>query len=153
MHNVVTRLDGIGRLVQVGIRDFSEGEKEVVDASDRRIVAYYDAEIGRALMNGVSFLDVARTIVAQLPDTVYVSFDVDGLDPKLCPSTGTPVPGGLEFGQACQVLESLVDSGRRIVGFDLNEVAPGETEWDAAVGARLLYKLIGYALRSRVIAG
>jgi agmatinase len=81
---------------------------------------------------------------------VYLSWDIDGLDPTLCPGTGTPVPGGLSFSQAVGLLEGLVRSGRRIVGFDLNEVAPGPDggEWDANVGARLLYKQIGYALRS-----
>jgi agmatinase len=82
---------------------------------------------------------------------VFVSFDVDGLDPCLCPGTGTPVPGGLSFAQATAVLAACVRRGRTIVGCDLNEVAPrdGDGEWNANVGARLLYKLIGYALLSQ----
>src|SRR5206468_706031 len=90
-------------------------------------------------------------IVAVLPSEVYLSFDIDGLDPTLCPNTGTPVPGGLSFQQVCGLLRVLVESGRRIVGLDVNEVAPGADgdEWDANVGARLLYKMIGWALRSR----
>ena len=77
----------------------------------------------------------------------------DGLDPALCPHTGTPVPGGLSFQQAVYLLARIVASGRRIVGFDLNEVAPGPDgdEWDGNVGARLLYKMIGFALLSRKI--
>lgn len=55
---------------------------------------------------------------------------------RFCPNTGTPVPGGLEFSQAVLLLDVLVRSGRTIVGLDLNEVAPGEDEWDANVGAR-----------------
>jgi agmatinase len=91
-------------------------------------------------------------IVAELPRTVYVSFDIDGLDPSLCPHTGTPVPGGLSFAEAAALLRGVVESDRRIVGFDLNEVAPdpdGRSEWDANVGARVLYKLIGFALLSQ----
>jgi len=82
---------------------------------------------------------------------VYVSFDIDGLDPALCPNTGTPVPGGLTFDQAVAIIDAVVVSGRTIVGFDLNEVAPGAEgdEWDGNVGARLLYKLIGATLVSR----
>jgi agmatinase len=71
-----------------------------------------------------------------------VSFDVDGLDPKLCPNTGTPVPGGLDFEQAIFLIKQVVASGRTIIGFDVNEVAPGsEDEWDACVGARLVYRI------------
>ena len=75
--------------------------------------------------------------------TFYISFDIDGLDASLCPNTGTPVPGGLEYEQAIYLLETIAKE-HRIVGFDLNEVAPskdGKDEWDANVGGRLLYKL------------
>ena len=92
--------------------------------------------------------------MAARPRDVYLSFDIDGLDPALCPNTGTPVPGGLDFHQICGLLKALVQSGRRIVGFDLVEVAPGKdgSEWDGNVGARLLYKMIGATVQSRLIA-
>jgi agmatinase len=82
---------------------------------------------------------------------VWVSFDIDGLDPRLCPHTGTQVPGGLDFAEAVYLLREVVRSGRTIVGFDLDEVAPGPggDEWDGNIGARLLYKLIGLALASQ----
>ena len=80
-------------------------------------------------------------IIEQLPKHVYMSFDIDGLDPKLCPATGTPVAGGLEFHQAIYLLKKLVLSDRKIIGFDLCEVAPGRDDWDANVGARVLYHL------------
>ena len=149
MYNVATLLPNVARIVQVGVRDFCEEESEMVAASDRRIICYYDQELRRARYSGVPFDDVAKTIVAQLPDEVYVSFDIDGLDPKLCPNTGTPVPGGLEFDEAVQLLRLIVESGKRIIGFDLSEVSPGDGggEWDANVGARILYKLIGFALK------
>jgi agmatinase len=94
----------------------------------------------------VKFNDLAASAVAALPDKVYVSFDIDALDPSLCPHTGTPVPGGLSFNQAALILETLRNSGKQVVGFDLVEVAPGAAdgpEWDANVGARVLYKLCG----------
>jgi agmatinase len=63
------------------------------------------------------------------------------------------VPGGLTFHEAVAIVEAVVRSGRTIVGFDLNEVAPGpDDEWDANVGARMLYKLIGWTLVSRGLA-
>ena len=82
------------------------------------------------------------------PSRVWVSCDIDGLDPALCPHTGTPVPGGLSFFEFCLLLEELVSAGRQIVGFDLCEVAPGPRgeEWDANVGARVLYKLCAFVM-------
>jgi agmatinase len=155
MHRVVSTLDGVAKLVSVGVRDLCAEECDAIASSEDRIVAFYDLEIARRLAGGEPYRAVADAIVAALPDEVYLSFDIDGLDPSLCPHTGTPVPGGLSFHQVTLLLEALVDSGRRIVGFDLVEVAPGpaDDEWDANVGARLLYKMIGYGLRSRGTAG
>jgi agmatinase len=79
--------------------------------------------------------------VNHLPDKVLVTFDIDGLDPKLCPNTGTPVPGGLEVEQTFYLFKRILKSGRRLIGFDVNEIGVGETEWDANVGARILWKL------------
>ncbi|XOV77249.1 MAG: arginase family protein [Phycisphaerales bacterium] len=74
--------------------------------------------------------------IQQLPDAVYVTVDIDGLSPELCPGTGTPVPGGLSFGEYAIVLERLVRAGKRVIGFDLVEVCPtdGDREWNASVG-------------------
>ena len=90
-----------------------------------------------------------QNIITHLPKHVYISFDIDGLDPKLCHHTGTPVAGGLEFWQALYLIESVAESGRQIVSFDINEVAPGNDEWDANVGARLLYKISNLAAVSK----
>ena len=106
----------------------------------------------RARSRGELADDRSRKPSRRSPKRVYVSFDIDGLDPALCPHTGTPVPGGLSFHEASALLGAVAQSGRRIVGFDLNEVAPGpddDDEWDANVGARLLYKLIGWTLLSQ----
>ena len=150
MENVVRRLP-IAKLVQVGIRDLSEEEFAMIAGSNGRIEAHFDVDLKRAKRNGTTWDVLANRMIENLPNEVYVSFDVDGLDPTLCPHTGTPVPGGFSFDEAIAVLEALVRSGRTIVGFDLNEVAPGPEgdEWDANVGARLLYKLIGWMLVSR----
>jgi agmatinase len=148
MHNALA-LDGIARLVGVGWRDVGQAEVRRT-ASDARIVPVWDRDLGRAALHGRSFARVADGIVASLPPKVHVSFDIDGLDPSLCPGTGTPVPGGLSFREACFLL-ARVAAAREIVSFDLCEVAPGsgDSEWDANVGARVLYKLAGAALRSR----
>lgn len=150
MFNVIKRLPKVSRLVQVGIRDFCEAEYEMIEDSGGRIRTYYDALLAAERFKGITWAKQCQRIVKDLPDDVYLSFDIDGLDPAYCPNTGTPVPGGLDFHQACMLLATVVNSGRRIVGLDLNEVAPGPKgdEWDANVGARLLYKMIGWALKS-----
>lgn len=149
MFNVIRSLPQIVRLVQVGIRDFSESELQVVKSSGERIAVYFDEFLAERKFNGALWSELVHKMVNHLPENVYLSFDIDGLDPALCPHTGTPVPGGLSFQEVVALLKGVADSGRRIVGFDLNEVAPapdGNDEWDANVGARLLYKMIGYTL-------
>ena len=148
MHNVMKEIGGVGRLVQVGIRDFGEREIDFIEASMGRIKTHFDVDMAQARFSGETFQRLAARIVEDLPAQVYVSFDIDGLDPALCPGTGTPVPGGLSFHEASFLLGEVARSGRKIVGFDLNEVAPGpdEDEWNGIVGARMLYKLIGWSL-------
>lgn len=152
MHNVMWLLPRVSRLVQVGIRDYGAGEREASRRSKGRIVTHYDHDWSRRMDAGTKFEALCKAALKPLPRHVWVSFDIDGLDPALCPHTGTPVPGGFSFARACVLLELLVRSGRTIIGFDLNEVCPGpnprEPEWDANVGARLLYKLCGAAATS-----
>jgi agmatinase len=152
MHNVLARVPGVGKLVQVGIRDFCEQEVDFCREQGARVKIFFDAALQRQKFEGRSWADITREIVSSLPERVWVSFDIDGLDPRFCPHTGTPVPGGLDFQEANFILAELAQSGRKIVGFDLNEVAPagnGEDEWDANVGARLLYKLTAWTLASQ----
>lgn len=140
------------KLVQAGIRDFSEEEYDYCRKAGKRCSVFYDADINSDRFAGRPFDKTARDIAASLPKDVWISFDIDGLDPRFCPSTGTPVPGGLDFAQAERVIETVCRSGRRIVGFDLCEVSPSKTsEWDANVGARLLYKLTAWTLASQGI--
>jgi agmatinase len=151
MYNVMERVPQVGTLVQVAIRDLCEAEVDYIAASGGRVIAHYDAELTTRLYAGEGWAVQCERIVDALPAEVYLSFDIDGLDPTLCPHTGTPVPGGLDYTQAVMLIGTVARSGRRIIGFDLNEVAPGpdDDEWDANVGARILYKMIGWALRSQ----
>ncbi len=131
------------RLVQVGIRDFCQQECEIIEKSNGRVVTYFDRDMRHESYKGVTWHEMVTRIIASLPEKVYISFDIDGLQPGLCPHTGTPVAGGLEFEQAGYLFSELAKSGKKIIGFDLNEVAPGPdgNEWDANVGARMLYRL------------
>jgi agmatinase len=134
------KIPQISKLVQVGIRDVSFIEIEMVERSNDRITIYYDAHIKQQMYRGKTWESIYQEAIAHLPQKVYISFDADGLDPKLCPSTGTPVPGGLELEQAFCLCREIIASGRTIIGFDLCEV--GDAEWDGNVGARIVYKLI-----------
>ncbi len=151
MHNTLEQIPGVKKLVQVGIRDFCEEEVDYCRTQGHRVKIFFDAHIARRKIEGESWKKITAEIVSQLPQQVWISFDIDGLDPKFCPNTGTPVPGGLDYHEANYVLRALVESGRKIVGFDLNEVAPDPngSEWDANVGARLLYKLTAWTLASQ----
>lgn len=133
-HNAL-ELPTLGRLVQLGIRDLGEVEAARI-RTDRRIHTFFDADVAWA---DRPWKRTCEEAVGLLGRRVHVSIDVDGLDPALCPTTGTPVPGGLDWPQITTLLRVLADSGRRIVGFDICETGPGD--WDAIVSARLLYRL------------
>jgi agmatinase len=143
MYNAL-KLKQVKKLVQVGIRDIAESEAELVQQSNGRIITFYDAMLKENMYEGDTWKKQCRKIIAQLPPKVYISFDIDGLDPKLCPGTGTPVAGGLQFEEAIYLVKALVRSGCKIIGFDLCEVAPGNDQWNGNVGARLLYKLCNW---------
>lgn len=140
MHNALKQ-ESVSKLVQVGLRDVCDQEMEAVFNSNNRIIAFFDEQIKSKEFNGVTWDSICNDIVNELPQKVYISFDIDGLTPDLCPNTGTPVPGGLTFEQATYLLKQVVKSGRTIIGFDLCEVGISETDWDTNVGARLLYHL------------
>ncbi|WP_145194510.1 agmatinase family protein [Planctomycetes bacterium Poly30] len=149
MHNVLQEIGNVSKIVQVGIRDLCEQEYEELRGPSP-VTALFEADLDSARFEGRTRA-LARETLSGLPDDVYISFDIDALDPTLCPNTGTPVPGGLRWDELMVWLEELRKSGKRIVGLDLNEVSPGPdgdpegTSWDAIVGARLLYRLMGAA--------
>ena len=148
MYNVLKEIPQVSKLCQVAIRDFCAEEHKII-INEQRVRSFTDFELRNAEFDGLSWNKVCDSIISALPDNVYISFDIDGLSPDLCPNTGTPVPGGLTFNKADHLLVKLMNSGKKIVGFDLVEVAPGEdNEWDANVGAKLLYKMCLYAART-----
>lgn len=140
MYNAL-RNEAITKLVQVGVRDYCEEEANHIENSNGRITTFFDQQLKEEAYTGKTWHEQCLEMIAQLPEKVYVSVDIDGFDPKLCPSTGTPVPGGFEIDEVYYLLKMVVGSGRRIVGADLNEVCPGVNEWDANVGARVLWRL------------
>lgn len=129
----------IKSLTQVGIRDFCEEEENTIEHSDKPIHTFYDEVLFSNLISGITWGTQVEEIIETLPENVYVSFDMDGLEPSLCPNTGTPVAGGLQFNQVVYLLEQVVRTGRKIIGFDVCET--GNAAWDANVAARIIYRL------------
>lgn len=150
MFNVLKEVPEMKKLVQVGIRDFCDEEYDRIQ-SDSRIKTFFDHDIKEREYEGETWKQICDSIINELPQQVYISFDIDGLDPKLCKNTGTPVQGGFEAEQIQYLFRKVVDSGRRIIAFDLNEVSSGENSQDsidANVGARILYRMCNLFLKS-----
>jgi agmatinase len=141
MYNALNEIPELIKLVQVGIRDYSISEAEYITNSNNRVIAYFDKQIKERLYEGETWKGIVDEIVSHLTDKVFISFDIDGLDPKLCPHTGTPVQGGFETEQVFYLFKKVLQSGRSLIGFDLNEVGISNDEWDENVGARVLFKL------------
>jgi agmatinase len=141
MYNVLNEIPALSKLVQVGVRDYCEEEWNYICNSNFRVITYFDKLIKERLFEGQSWKDIADEIINQLPQKVYISFDIDGLDQKLCPSTGTPVPGGFESEEIIYLIKKIKESGKELIGFDLVEIGVGETDWDSNVGARILWRL------------
>ncbi len=152
MYNVVNTIPQVKKLVQVGIRDYCDEELMMIRENPSRIATFFDKDIKEAQYEGTTWKQICENIVAELPEKVYISFDIDGLDPKLCPNTGTPVPGGFELEQVFYLFKVLKASGRELIGFDLNEVSTGEHSQDgidSIVGARVLYKMCNYMVADK----
>lgn len=146
MYNVITDMPNVN-LVQFGIRDYCDEEVQFMQANPSRIKTFFDSDIKRLQYEGQTWKQVVDSLISSLPQYVYISFDIDGLDPKLCPNTGTPVPGGFELEQVFYLFDQFRKAGKTLIGFDVNEVsgsADGSETIDPIVGARLLYKLCGY---------
>lgn len=148
MHNVLRDVSGVERIVGVGVRAFCPQEWERA-MSDERIRLFTGQTIWSKHFEGVNWSTICDDIVAELPENVYVSLDIDGLTIECSPHTGTLVAGGLRFPEVVYLLGKVVDSGRKIVGFDLTEVVPDfEDKTDAAIASRLLYNMCAMALKN-----
>lgn len=141
MYNALTEIPELTRLIQVGVRDYCQEEWEYICNSNYRVITYFDRDIKDRIYDGQTWKQITDEIVSHLPDKVLLSFDIDGLDPKLCPNTGTPVMGGFDFEQIYYLLKKVIQSGRQLIGFDLSEIGIDEQEWDANVGSHILWKL------------
>jgi agmatinase len=124
-------------LFQIGCRAFC---REEADFRKARGIPHLDAE--DLALNGIP----RRVLPASFPKRLYITFDVDGLDPSVMPGTGTPVPGGLLWYDALRLLRAVA-AGRSIAGFDVVELAPLKgSPISEFAAARLTYFMMGLAL-------
>jgi len=138
--SVMRRVGELCPTVGVGIRSLSREEMDFAAAEDRRIF------FAHQIREDPHWID---RVVGELASEVYVTVDLDGLDPGILPAVGTPVPGGLSWRQTLDLL-GRVAAEKNVVGFDVVELAPipGQVASDFAT-ARLVYKLLGYILEKR----
>lgn len=139
MYNLL-KFNNVSRLVQVGIRDYCEKENAVMQ-EDSRIITFFDSKLAREQFEGKTWSDQVDQILEVLPNDIYITVDIDGLDHIYGLETGTPVPGGLSYNQLIYLFERIMESGKQIVSFDICEISGKKDEWDAIVGARILYNL------------
>ncbi len=135
---VMARARELCPIVQVGIRALDKSEREKMDIS--RVFW------GKDIHGRTAWFDDA---ISKLGQNVYITIDVDGFDPSVFPSTGTPVPGGLDWYQGLQFLKRVSEQ-RNIVGFDLVELCPDPARKASDfAAAQLIYKLLGYVFMNR----
>jgi agmatinase len=145
MYNAM-KLPQISHFVQVGLRDFCSQELQIIKDNPQRMKAFFARDIHRRLFEGDIWKNICEEIIRELPEKVYISFDIDGLEPAGCPGTGTPVPGGLSYNQVLYLFEQIALSGKTIIGFDLVETGTGQL--DGIIACRILYKTIAIMLKS-----
>lgn len=133
------------KITQVGIRAQCAEEAEFIRANG--VNTFY----ANAIRRGVHGTNWAQEIVSTLDEDVYITFDVDYFDPSIMPSTGTPEPDGFLYSETLDVFRAIIKSGRRIVGFDVVELAPMENLYHPDIlTARLVYKMLNFAFAERI---
>tara|TARA_B100001146_G_scaffold221701_1_gene232629 strand:- start:313 stop:1245 length:933 start_codon:yes stop_codon:yes gene_type:complete len=140
-HGTVIRraLDaGVGGVIQVGVRAYSKEEAELIE-QDERVETWLARDLF-GVSSGQSKWTMLLERIARIEGSVWLTFDVDGLEGALVPSTGTPTPGGLSHWGAAELIEALFSApGCRVIGADVNEIVPDAegtlTEFSAALTA------------------
>ncbi|HHT9152476.1 MAG TPA: agmatinase [Candidatus Hypogeohydataceae bacterium YC40] len=134
---VMRRIQELCEITQVGIRSYCQ--EELNFAREKGFEPFYKRLIDH-------WGDWPEEVIERLSNEVYVTIDLDGLDPSIVPSVGTPEPGGLGWREVLRLLRRVAEK-KRIVGFDIMELSPDPNNIAPDyVAARLAYKTLGYAL-------
>lgn len=130
---VMARAQDLCPIVQVGIRSMDVGEKDRLDPN--RVFW------GHRVTQNDDWMDSAIDL---LTDDVYLTIDLDGFDPSIMPSTGTPEPGGLQWYPTLKFIKKLIER-KNLVGFDIVELCPNPDEKSSDfLATKLLYKILSY---------
>jgi agmatinase len=134
---------GVSKLVQVGLRAVS-ADDDLAIKGDPRIRPFYAHDLAKR--EPAEWID---RVLEELPPRIYVSFDVDGLDPSVVPGTGTPEPGGISWWGALALLRAVL-ARRELVAFDIVELLPlPHSQVSDFAAAKLLFKMLAYAVARR----
>jgi agmatinase len=121
--------------VQIGIRSISAEEVEALPSLPTRIIYAHEIQTNPTWQ---------KEVVEALTDPVYITVDLDGLDPSIMPAVGTPEPGGLDWYQVCGLLKAVA-ARHQVVGFDVNELSPiPGLAAPNFLAAKLVYKMLSY---------
>ena len=128
--------EGVGKIIQVGIRTYCLEEKEIIE-TDERVKTWFARDLIRMDSEKSNWNEMINQI-KNLSGPVWLSFDIDGLDGFLVPATGTPVPGGLSFWGANEIIKELFSANNtKVIGADVNEISTSPntnlTEFSAAL--------------------
>ena len=135
--SVARRIHDFCPIVEVGVRSLSIEERRFI--SDSNILVFFREPF---VEDTSSQIDAT---LAGLTDHIYISVDLDVLDPSIMPAVGTPEPGGMDWLELTGFIRRVA-SQKKLVGFDISELSPREgPEASAYVAAKLAYKMIGYA--------
>ncbi len=124
--------------VQIGIRSFSAEEAAYLREHDMKPYFAHEIPLGD--------LSWIQKVVDQLPERVYITIDVDGLDPSVLPGTGTPEPGGLQYRQLVRLIQAI-GASRHVVAADIAELSKIEgSHVSEFTAARIAEKLLVYCV-------
>ena len=138
---------GVGKVVQIGTRALSREEAEF-SQNDERVETWYARDF-MGVCDGQAGWAALMDRITQIEGSVWLTFDVDGLDGSLVPDTGTPVPGGLSHWAAVEIIERLFASGAEVIGADVNEIVPGDDRLTQFNAALIATKILAAHIASR----
>ncbi|MEA3328732.1 MAG: agmatinase [Candidatus Omnitrophota bacterium] len=132
------RLGELAPVIPIGVRNLSRQEAEFIGQSGQKII--FAGQI-------IKQPSLIKDIISSLGKNIYITIDLDVLDPSIMPAVGTPEPGGLGWYDMLYLL-SVLSSSRKIVGFDVVELAPIPDEiYSDFLAAKLIYRLLGYIFK------
>jgi hypothetical protein len=148
MYNILRDVPQVKKFVSVGVQEFSPIEWERA-TSDSRVKMFTAQDMWREQFEGTTWAKIVSDIINELPENVYLALDIDGLTGECSPNKSRIMTGGMSFHQVVYLMDRIIASGRRIVGFDITEVSPNmDNKADMRLVARLLFKMCSIALKS-----